>query len=156
MREKIDRILELVLLGLFSMMLISVIWQVFSRFILGSPSTVTDELSSFGLIWVGLLGAAYATGKNLHLAIDLWPSRLVRKNRVFFDGFVLVSIAIFSLAVLVIGGGRLSWITFYLEQRSAAMQIPLGFIYLILPVSGLLIIYYCTDHFISLIKSEDA
>lgn len=147
MREKIDRGLEMVLLGLFSIMLISVIWQVFSRFILGSPSTVTDELSSFGLIWVGLLGAAYATGKNLHLAIDLLPSKLVERKRIFFDGFVLFSITIFSLAVLVIGGGRLSWITFVLEQKSAAMQIPLGFIYLILPVSGLLIIYYCADNF---------
>ena len=153
MREKIDRILEIVLLGLFGIMLISVIWQVFSRFILGSPSTVTDELSSFGLIWVGLLGATYATGKNLHLAIDLLPSGLVKRNRIFFDGFVLVSISIFSLAVLVVGGGRLSWITFILEQRSAAMQIPLGIIYLILPISGLLIIYYCTDQLTSIIKS---
>ncbi len=153
MREKIDRGLEMVLLGLFSIMLISVIWQVFSRFILGSPSTITDELSSFGLIWVGLLGAAYATGKNLHLAIDLLPTELVQKNRVFFDGFVLLSISVFSLAVLVIGGGRLSWITFVLEQRSAAMQLPLGIIYLILPVSGLLIIYYCADNFRSRIKN---
>lgn len=154
MRDKIDRVLERVLIGLFAIMLLSVLWQVFSRFILGSPSTVTDELSSFGLIWVGLLGAAYATGKKLHLAIDLLPSKLVDRNRLFFDGFVHLSIALFSLAVLVIGGGRLSWITFVLKQKSAAMQIPLGIIYLILPLSGLLIIYYCTDQFITLYKNQ--
>lgn len=155
MREKIDRLLEIVLLGLFSVMLLSVIWQVFSRFILGSPSTVTDELSSFGLIWVGLLGAAYATGKKLHLAIDLIPVRVVDKNRKLFDGFVYFSIAFFSLIVLVIGGGRLSWITFILEQRSAALEIPLGLIYLILPVSGLLIIYYCVVHYLNIPRRSD-
>ena len=154
MREKIDSLLERILIGLFAIMLLSVIWQVFSRFILGSPSTVTDELSSFGLIWVGLLGAAYATGKKLHLAIDLLPAKRVERNRLFFDGFVHLSIALFSLAVLVVGGGRLSWITFVLEQKSAAMQIPLGIIYLILPVSGLLIIYYCTDQFLALYKKQ--
>ena len=152
MRHKIDHALEILLVGLFSIMLISVIWQVFSRFILGSPSTITDEISSFGLIWVGLLGAAYATGQKLHLAIDLLPTKLVRKHRNWFDGFVFISIALFSLSVLIIGGGRLSWITFVLGQKSAALEIPLGIIYLVLPISGLLILYYSMDHWVELIK----
>lgn len=153
MRKKIDHILEIILVGLFSIMLISVIWQVFSRFILGSPSTITDEISSFGLIWVGLLGAAYASGKNLHLAIDLVPAKLLSKHRIWFDAFVFISIALFSLSVLIIGGGRLSWITFVLGQKSAALEIPLGFIYLVLPISGILIVYYSLDQCVQLIKN---
>ena len=154
MRQKINRILEIVLVALFSIMLISVLWQVFSRFILGSPSTITDEISSFGLIWVGLLGAAYATGQKLHLAIDLLPANLVNKHRIWFDGFVFICIALFSLSVLIIGGGRLSWITFVLGQRSAALEIPLGIIYLVLPISGVLILYYSLDHCSQLIKKQ--
>ena len=152
MKQKINHLLEIVLVVLFSIMLISVIWQVFSRFILGSPSTITDEISSFGLIWVGLLGAAYATGQKLHLAIDLLPSKLVSRHRIWFDGFVFVCIGLFSLSVLIIGGGRLSWITFVLGQRSAALEIPLGIIYLVLPISGFLILYYSIDHCQQLIK----
>ena len=152
MKQKINHLLEIVLVALFSIMLISVIWQVFSRFILGSPSTITDEISSFGLIWVGLLGAAYATGQKLHLAIDLLPSKLVNQHRIWFDGFVFVCIGLFSLSVLIIGGGRLSWITFMLGQRSAALEIPLGIIYLVLPISGFLILYYSIDHYLQLIK----
>lgn len=154
MRQKIDNILEVVLVALFSIMLLSVIWQVFSRFILGSPSTITDEISSFGLIWVGLLGAAYATGKKLHLAIDLLPADLVSKHRIWFDSFVFIAIALFSLSVLIIGGGRLSWITFMLGQKSAALEIPLGVIYLVLPISGILILYYSIDHCSQLIKNS--
>ncbi len=155
MRNKIDRALEHLLIGLFSIMLLSVLWQVFSRFLLGSPSTVTDELSSFGLIWVGLLGAAYATGKKLHLAIDLLPSKLVGENSIWFDGFVYITVALFSLTVLVIGGSRLCYITFVLKQKSAALELPLGAVYLVLPISGILILYYCLDHYLQARKSSN-
>lgn len=155
MKEKINTVVEFILVGLFSIMLISVIWQVFSRFVLGSPSTVTDEVSSYGLIWVGLLGAAYATGQKLHLAIDLFPANWVVKNRKWLDGFVYLSIAIFSMAVLVLGGLRLCWITFNLGQRSAALEIPLGVVYMILPISGILILYYCGEMLATLIKTHE-
>ena len=153
MKNKVDRILEYALVVLFSLMLLSVLWQVFSRFLLKSPSTLTDEIASFGLIWVGLLGAAYATGKKLHLAIDLFPEKLVAKRVIFFDGFVYSAVALFSLMVMVIGGGRLCWITFALGQKSAALEIPLGFVYLVLPISGILIVYYCFIHF-KLLREE--
>lgn len=152
MKNKVDRILEYLLVVLFSVMLFSVLWQVFSRFLLKSPSTITDEVSSFGLIWVGLLGAAYATGKKLHLAIDLFPQKLVSRKAVFWDGFVYLAIALFSMMVLVIGGGRLCWITFALGQKSAALEIPLGFVYLVVPLSGALILYYCILHFKHLLQ----
>jgi TRAP-type C4-dicarboxylate transport system permease small subunit len=145
MKNKVDRLLEYLLVILFSVMLLSVLWQVFSRFVLKAPSTITDEISSFGLIWVGLLGAAYATGQRLHLAIDLFPKSLVAKHTSWLDGFVYVAVALFGLTVLVLGGGRLCWITFVLGQRSAALEIPLGIIYLVLPLSGLLIMYYCLE-----------
>ncbi len=146
MKNKVDRILEYLLVVLFMIMLLSVLWQVFSRFLLKAPSTITDEISSYGLIWVGLFGAAYATGKNLHLAIDLLPDKLVSSRKILFDGFVYLAVALFSLMVMVIGGIRLCWITFTLGQKSAALEIPLGFVYLALPLSGLLILYYSFLH----------
>lgn len=152
-RKRIDKILERILLAFVWVMLLSVLWQVFSRFILGSPSTVTDEISSFSLIWVGLLGAAYVTGQKLHLAIDLFPVNTVKKHNLLLDGFVHLMVAIFSFSVLVIGGSRLCYITFSLEQHSAALEIPLAYIYLVLPISGILIVYYSLDYFFANKKS---
>ena len=87
MRAKIDNVLEKLVLSILVLMLVSVVWQVFSRFVLSTPSTITDEISSFSLIWVGLLGAAYATGKNLHLAIDLIPENVVQKRQASMQDF---------------------------------------------------------------------
>lgn len=153
MKETIDSILEKVLIFILFMMLSSVVWQVFSRFILKAPSTITDEISSYSLIWVGLLGAAYATGKKLHLAIDLLPQKTVSNNRLFYDGFVYLAVFFFSFMVMIIGGIRLCLLSFQFEQTSAALEIPLGFVYLVVPIAGLLICYYCIDLFLKIKKS---
>ena len=145
MRAKIDSILEKLVLIILVIMLLSVVWQVFSRFILRAPSTITDEISSFSLIWVGLLGAAYAAGKNLHLAIDLIPEDVVKKRQSLFNGIVFISIAFFAFTVMIIGGFRLVQLSFQFGQTSATLEIPLGFIYMVVPISGVLICYYSID-----------
>lgn len=124
------------------LLVIDVLWQVFTRFVLGNPSSFTEELARYLMIWVGLLGASYAAGKRMHLAVDLLPRKLTGTRKkilnLVIEGFTLL----FALAVLVVGGSRLVWVTLYLGQKSPAMQIPLGFVYLVLPISGLLIAFY--------------
>ena len=145
MRATIDKILERVVLSVLMIMLLSVIWQVFSRYVMRAPSTLTDEITSFSLIWVGLLGAAYASGKHLHLAIDLIPEIVVKRKQNLFDAIVYLSITFFAFTVMVIGGLRLVQLSFQFEQTSATLEIPLGFIYLVVPISGLLVCYYNID-----------
>lgn len=154
MREKIDYFLEKIMLVVLILMLLSVVWQVFSRFILRSPSTITDELSSFSLIWLGLLGAAYATGKHLHLAIDLISEKVVAKKQLFFDAVMYISVIVMAFCIMVVGGIRLCQLSFQFGQKSATLQIPLGFIYIVVPLAGLLICYYSIDTFIDKRKTK--
>jgi TRAP-type C4-dicarboxylate transport system permease small subunit len=156
MRAKIDSVLEKLVLLILVLMLVSVVWQVFSRFVLRAPSTITDEVSSFSLIWVGLLGAAYAAGKNLHLAIDLIPEAVVKKSQNLFNGIVFISITIFAFTVMIIGGFRLVQLSFQFGQTSATLKIPLGFIYMVVPISGVLICYYSMDTLLNLRKLNKA
>ena len=148
MRQKIDRFLGATVALLMGVMVINVLWQVASRYLLGSPSVFTDELANYLLIWVGLLGAAYASGKKMHLAIDLLPNKLegARKRHLslLITGFVIL----FAVTVMVIGGARLVYLTLLLEQLSPSLQIPLGYIYLVIPVSGLFIIYYSISNYL--------
>ena len=75
LRKIIDKSLEWLLVFLMSILVLDVLWQVASRYIMNSPSSYTDELAGFLLIWVGLFGAAYVAGKREHLAIDLLLQR---------------------------------------------------------------------------------
>lgn len=137
-----NRYLEYFLAFLMALMLISVSWQVLTRYIFASPSSFTDELARYLLIWIGTLGAAYASGQRLHLAIDLLPSKLKGKARYRLAIFINLLIIVFAFTVMVIGGCRLVYITYTLGQISAAMQLPLAYVYSIIPISGLLIVYY--------------
>jgi TRAP-type C4-dicarboxylate transport system permease small subunit len=123
-------------------MVINVLWQVFSRFILGDPSSYTEELARYLMIWVGVLGAAYVSGKNKHVAIDYIPSKFSKTNQFKVKKLVTWIIMIFAFFAFIIGGSRLVYITYILEQFSPALQIPLAFVYLVIPISGILIVYY--------------
>ena len=91
---------------------------------------------------MGLFGAAYATGKQMHLAIDLLRTRLSGRAAHWHGIFVGACVLLFALFVMVIGGVRLVSLTFLLGQTSAALKVPLGLVYLALPASGALIVFY--------------
>ncbi|MEP2026156.1 MAG: TRAP transporter small permease [Reichenbachiella sp.] len=154
MREKIDQILEYILSLLLGLMVLNVLWQVASRFLLNDPSAFTDELSRYLLIWVGLLGAAYASGKGMHVAIELLERALSPKKQRIQQLSIQVIIIVFAFLVLIVGGIRLVHISFQLGQTSSAMHIPLGYVYLALPLSGVLIAYYSFSDFIKLLKKN--
>ena len=142
LRAKIDKILANILIFIMALMVINVLWQVFSRYLMGSPSSFTDELARYLMIWVGILGAAYVSGKKGHVAIDVFLRKLSPAPQKRLRLFIDLLISLFSLTALVIGGGRLVYITYVLEQYSPAMQLPLAVVYAVIPVSGVLIIYY--------------
>ncbi len=142
MRLKIDKYLEYMLVVLMAVMTIDVLWGVFTRYVMGAQASWSEELARFLLIWIGILGAAYAAGKKMHLAIDLYPTSLSpdKRKRLYriIDGIIIL----FAVAVLIIGGMRLVYVTSTLGQVSAALQLPLSVVYTVLPLSGLLIVFY--------------
>lgn len=142
LKEKSDIYIGHFLAFLMAIMLLSVVWQVFTRYVLGAASDFTDELARYLLIWIGTLGAAFISGQNMHLAIDLLPEKLTGKANYRLNVIISLFVMVFALFVMIIGGSRLVYITFILDQTSASLQIPLAYVYAILPISGSLIIYY--------------
>ncbi|MFL2586587.1 MAG: TRAP transporter small permease [Flavobacteriaceae bacterium] len=123
-------------------MVLNVLWQVFSRFVLISPSSFTDELARYLMIWLSILGAAYVSGKRMHVAIDILPTKLNKENQDKLKTVINIIVIIFCFTTFVIGGSRLVYITYTLEQFSPALQIPLALVYVVIPISGLIIIFY--------------
>ncbi|SEF79327.1 TRAP transporter small permease [Algoriphagus boritolerans] len=141
-KSKLDKVIATFLIVLMALMVLNVTWQVTSRYIFKDPSSFTDELSRYMLIWVGMLGAAFVAGKNEHLAIDIILMSLREKLQKKVLILVSVLVMAFALTVMVLGGSNLVYITFILDQKSAALQIPLAYVYGIIPFSGILVCYY--------------
>lgn len=142
LRNRIDKLLEIGLSILLGTMVLNVLWQVASRYMLNNPSIFTDELSRYLLIWLGLMGSAYATGKRMHVAIELLARKLNDQQKEIHHKFVRIVVFLFSLIVLILGGTRLVIVSFDLGQTSSAMQLSLGYVYLAIPFSGVMICYY--------------
>lgn len=136
------QVLGWLLVVLMAVSVLNVLWQVFTRFVLRNPSPYTEELARFLLIWLGLLGSSYAASKKLHLAIDVVLVRFKGKTRDLAEFLIHFFVFLFSLSVMVIGGIRLVAITLILNQISAALHIKMGYVYLVLPLSGSLIMFF--------------
>jgi TRAP-type C4-dicarboxylate transport system permease small subunit len=153
-KKRTDKLLEMALIILMGANVINVLWQVFTRFVLKDPSSFTEELARFLLIWVGLLGASYAASKKMHLAIDVALQTLKDKKKIAVEIIIQTFIFLFSFFVMVVGGLRLVAITLTLNQISAALRIKLGYVYLVLPLSGLLIMFYASIFIIERLQAH--
>lgn len=138
----IDAVLSRALILLMACLVGAVLWQVISRYIFSSPSSWTEELARFLLIWISLLGAAYAFRSGMHLALDVLPQKLEGVSAVWLKTFTIVLVVVFSVAVLIVGGGSLVQLTWELKQYSAVLGLPMSYVYSVIPVSGLLICFY--------------
>ena len=142
----VDRILRPLLVGIMGVAVINVLWQVFSRYVLGAPSSFTQELARFLLIWVGVLGAGYGVGQHDHLALELLPQRLEGRAKAWLRIVIQGCVLLFAGGVLIAGGLRLVYIQLTLGQTSASLNVPIGYIYLVLPLTGAVMVFYCLVH----------
>lgn len=148
LKKVLDRFLETLVAASMLVLTIDVTWQVITRFILKHPSNWTEELATYLMIWVGLLGAAVALNRRAHLGIDYFVGRFSAKTRLIIEAAVFFIIFLFSALVMVGGGLRLVSITFTFGQLTPALRLPMGYVYLAVPVSGLFLSLYSLVFFI--------
>lgn len=144
----LDRFVRGFLLFLVGFMILTVTWQVLSRYALRAPSSLTEEIARFQLIWLGLFGSVYTFRNRMHVGIDMLTARLTGRRRLVAELVSLAACFVFSALVLVYGGAKIVWLTQALDQRAAALGIPVAWVYAVLPISGILICAYAA-HFMT-------
>ncbi len=138
----IDKTLAAALILAMAAILLVVVWQVISRYLLQDPASVTEELSRFLLIWIGILGSAYAYRQKVHLGFNLIVNKQSETVRRLIMTFVELLVVAFCVMVLIIGGNALVSLTLELDQISAALGVRMGWIYTVLPISGAIMVFY--------------
>lgn len=138
--KTLDRFLFTLCVVIMVALVIDVSWQVLSRYLLGSPSTFTDEAARYLMVWMTFLGGAYMFGCNGHLCVTSIRDHLPPfiKSVVIVVTYILI--AAFALLVMLYGSQRLILRT--LSQPSPSLGIPMGWFYGILPLSAVCIIAY--------------
>ncbi len=150
--KSLNKGIEFLLMGLIVLMVISCVWQVLSRYIFGQASAQTEELMRYAIIWVSVIGGAYVYGEKGHLAITFFADKLNQTLANVFAIFIDAVIAIFSAVVFIYGGYQIVSAT--MIQTSPGMGLPMGYMYMALPIAGIMIILYSIQHITTQLKSE--
>jgi TRAP-type C4-dicarboxylate transport system permease small subunit len=149
------RLLEGIVIAVMAALVLDVLWGVCSRFVLRSPSRWTEEVATALLIWVSLLGAAVAFGRNEHLGIDYVVKKFEPAAQRLIALIIQGLVAVFAGAVLIFGGYVLVSETLRAGQLAPASGIPQGYVYLAVPVSGAFILWFCLERVVELISGPE-
>src|SRR4030042_745419 len=146
-KKVLDKTLETLVTVSMGVLVIDVVWQVITRYVMKNPSSWTEELATVLMIWGGLLGASVALNRGAHLGIDYLVAKLPSRQAIFVTLFVFAVIAVFSLLVMVVGGGQLVYRTLATNQVSPALGLKMGYVYLAIPISGFFLVIYSVELF---------
>ena len=139
MEQKLYRFLRILCFLLMLLMVAVIFAQVVARYILSNSLSWSEELGRYLFVWMTFIGSAIAVRNKLHVSLDMFVCHLPRALQKFCLLISYVSMIIFT-SVVIYGGYK-----FFIKgsnQISAAMQLPMHYVYIVLPVGGGLILFY--------------
>jgi TRAP-type C4-dicarboxylate transport system permease small subunit len=129
---------------LFISLIIAASLQVVSRFVFNKPIFWTDEVCVFSMVWMGMIGSAYAVRSGSHIRVDLLPKVLSPKAAKTLYRALLFFVMFFAVIMIYSGG---DFVARNMKQMSASLGVPMGYVYLCFPLSGVLMLYYALLEF---------
>ena len=136
----IMQVLGFVIIALFAFMTLIGTYQIVTRYFFNKPSTVSEELLTYSFTWMALLASAYVFGKRDHMRMGFMADKLTGTARRYLEVFIDALSFFFAGVVMVYGGISLTQLT--MIQITASLRISMGWIYIIVPIAGLLIMVF--------------
>lgn len=152
-RKWMDKIIMGACVVLFGLMVIVGSYQIITRYFFNKPSTVSEELLTFSFVWMALLASAYVFGIRDHMRMGFLADKIEGKGRIVLDIVIEILILVFALLTLVWGGSAIMQLS--MQQMTASLGVPMGYIYTILPVSGVAIVVYSILNIIDMIHGKN-
>lgn len=152
-RRRLVQGLTWISIALFVVLVLVVIWQVFTRQVLQSPSGWTTTVSQYLFIWLVLFSVAMVFGERGHVAVDFFARLMPRSAQRITSVLVELSVLAFALLGLVWGGIRGMSISF--DQAIPGLPVTVGQMYLALPIAGVLIALFALEDLVRAARGDD-
>ena len=110
---------------LFAFMTVIGTYQIVTRYVFNRPSTVSEELLTYSFTWMALLISAYVFGKRDHMRMEFFAQRFTGKAKLALE-----------------------------VATEALVQIPMGYVYFVLPLSGLMIVFFSFVNILDLVQGQ--
>lgn len=145
--------LKLICIVLFSVLVLVVVWQVFTRQVMGAPSPWTTVTAQYMFVWLSLFAATLVFGERGHIAVDVIAVRVPAAVRHALVIAVQVCILAFAVLGMVWGGIRgmgMSW-----DQTIPGFPFTVGHMYLALPVAGVMIALLALEDLVLAVRGDE-
>ena len=137
---------------LFAFMTVIGTYQIVTRYVFNRPSTVSEELLTYSFTWMSLLASAYVFGKRDHMRMGFLADKLTGSARKALE--LCIDALTFALAAVVLVYGGISITKLTMIQTTASLRVPMGYIYVIVPVTGVLIMIFSVMNAIQVSKKN--
>lgn len=148
----LDKITAVSSIVVFIAMVLMVTYQVIARYFFASPSSVTEALTRYSFVWLIIISATYMFGQREHICISVVRDKLSAKAKEIVNIIIEIVTIIFAGLVMIFGGFTISKMN--LLQIDSILNIPTGIIYSIIPICGVIIVFYSIYNIMLELKKE--
>lgn len=152
-RKTINTVLSSACFVIFAFMVCIGTYQIVIRYFFNSPSTVSEELLTYSFTWMALLSAAYVFGKRDHMRMGFLADKITGTRKKVLEIVIEILIMLLAGSVMIYGGATIMNLT--MTQKTASLGIPMGVIYTVVPLSGILIVVYSILNIVDLCRGVE-
>lgn len=148
--DSYQSLLRWLMVASVAILMVPITMQVISRYTQLIPSYIwTEELSRFVFIWMVMLGAMIGVREGTHFDVDVWPTLQPRANAMLR----MVSHLLVLVFALVYMWWGIEFVQFGWNQSSELAELPMTYIFIAWPLSGLTWAVFLGEHFIADIRT---
>ncbi|NLE96998.1 MAG: TRAP transporter small permease [Propionibacterium sp.] len=151
-KKGLDSFLKWASVILFAALVIIVAWQVITR-TAGDASTWAEEGARYSFVWLAFFSTTLVFSEKGHIAVDLLVRRQPKAGQKTTAIFAQLCIMAMAILVFIWGGLRAAnraW-----GQQLSSLPGTVGMMYTVLPITGVLILFYSIYHTLQIIRDEE-
>jgi TRAP-type C4-dicarboxylate transport system permease small subunit len=122
-------------------MMTTLLWQVFTRFVIKVPSIWTEEIARYSFLYMVMIGAALGVRNSTHFGMTMLIDKLQGKMREYYHRFFINVILLICSIILLVYGMEFT-ITYGMTRVSPTFLVPMAWVFAIIPVSAVLMILF--------------
>lgn len=145
--EFLDKICIWMLIVISVVMTACLALLIFGRNIFGQSFAAVEEISRYSLVWLTFIGASVAYRRQEHMGFDYIIVNFLKK-KVQRVVLVIKEVMVFLIILCMIYYGK-DLVTLNFHERSLQAFIPMGYVYIVIPFSAVVMLFHCITHIYS-------
>jgi TRAP-type C4-dicarboxylate transport system permease small subunit len=139
--DAIARIVEVVTAAMALIMMLSLMWQVFTRFVIKIPSIWTEEVARYSFIYMAMIGASIGVRRSTHFGMTVLTDRLRGNARDRYQRYVVNGAILICSVIILIYGWDFA-IAYGMTRVSPTFLVPMAWVFMCMPITAVLMIIF--------------